>query len=345
MSLASLPCKMGGLGITSTILKHRFLFDLSRNSIDEHVKTIEAPVESEEKRKANKNSGSQGARTSMKKMMKSEHEKVAAELSGNPRFGNIMKRSQESNYHLFSTSNYVNPYLFKQTLTMRLAIRLENAPETVSCPGCGTIESPSNIIPHVAGCSRCAGMNSTRKHSHIVRYLSNLCAKAGLPCAIEPRLYSSFFCTKCKCSISPEAAERHPCRARRIRSGPDLAIMWPDVGEVLYDVTVIHTCCSGYRKQSSRALLQSAVERKHRKYIVEKGLEPEYFRCIAVTDCGLMHEETKNLIKTLAKRAELDFQNTRDSFQLEIEKFAAYTVVSQLRQYISAEQWLGGLSH
>ena len=58
-----------------------------------------------------------------------------------------------------------------------------------------------------------------------------------------------------------------------------------------------------------------------------------------------MHEETKNLIKTLAKRAELDFQNTRDSFQLEIEKFAAYTVVSQLRQYISAEQWLGGLSH
>ena len=121
--------------------------------------------------------------------------------------------------------------------------------------------------------------------------------------------------------------------------------MWPDVGEILYDVTVIHTCCSGYRKQSSRALLKSAVERKHRKYIVEKGLEPEYFRCIAVTDCGLMHEETKNLIKTLAKRAELDFQNTRDSFQLEIEKFAAYTVVSQLRQYISAEQWLGGLSH
>ena len=45
-----------------------------------------------------------------------------------------------------------------------------------------------------------------------------------------------------------------------------------------------------------------------------------------------MHEETKNLIKTLAKRAELDFQNTRGSFQLEIEKFAAYTVVSQLRQ-------------
>ena len=61
----------------------------------------------------------------------------------------------------------------------------------------------------------------------------------------EPRLHSSFFCTKCKCFISPEAAEHHPCRARRIRSGPDLAIMWPNVGEILYDVTVVHTWTPG----------------------------------------------------------------------------------------------------
>ena len=89
--------------------------------------------------------------------------------------------------------------------------------------------------------------------------------------------------------------------------------MWPDVGEVLYDVTVVHTCCSSYQNISSRDLLQNAVERKHRN-VVEKGLDKDYFRCIAVTDCGLMHEDTKNLIKTLAQRADLDYQTTRDSF-------------------------------
>ena len=35
LRLASLPCKMGGLGITSTILKQRYLFAISRKSIDE----------------------------------------------------------------------------------------------------------------------------------------------------------------------------------------------------------------------------------------------------------------------------------------------------------------------
>ena len=186
-------------------------------------------------------------------------------------------------------------------------------------------------------------MNCTRKHSHIIRYLADLCAKARLPCAIEPRTHASFYCTKCKCDISADVADEHPCRARRIRSGPDLAIMWPNVGEILYDVTVVHTCCASYAKQSSAALLQGAIERKNRKYVQEKGMDPESFQCISMTDCGLLHEETKSLLKALSKRADCDTQVVRQAFQLEIEKFSAYAVASQLRQYIPAVQWVGGL--
>ena len=119
--------------------------------------------------------------------------------------------------------------------------------------------------------------------------------------------------------------------------------MWPDIGEVLYDVTVVHTLCSSYQKQSSKALLESAIERKHRKYIVEKGVDPNYFRCIELTDCGMLHENTKELIKDLSKRADLDPKVIREAFQLENEKFAAYTIVSQLRNHIKGEKWLGGL--
>ena len=119
--------------------------------------------------------------------------------------------------------------------------------------------------------------------------------------------------------------------------------MWPNAGEMLYDITVVHTCCSSYIKKTSSALLQNALDRKKQKYVEEKGLDPEFFRCIAVTDCGLLDDNTKNLIKTLANRADLSFEATRQAFQLEIEKFAAYTVVSQLRNYVSEEKWVGGI--
>ena len=48
----------------------------------------------------------------------------------------------------------------------------------------------------------------------------------------------------------------------------------------------------------------------------------------------MLHEDTKVLIKALAKRADSDPKVIREAFQLENEKFAAYTIVSQLRNHI-----------
>ena len=65
LRLASLPCKMGGLGITSTILKQRYLFAISRNSIDEQLKPTNAPVDITGERKGanHKKISSHAART------------------------------------------------------------------------------------------------------------------------------------------------------------------------------------------------------------------------------------------------------------------------------------------
>ena len=97
-------------------------------------------------------------------------------------------------------------------------------------------------------------------------------------------------------------------------------------------------------KTDQQSPVRECRRKKHRKYVVEKGLEPEYFRCIALTDCGMLHEDTKVLIKALAKRADSDPKVIREAFQLENEKFAAYTIVSQLRNHIQGEKWLGGIS-
>ena len=54
-------------------------------------------------------------------------------------------------------------------------------------------------------------------------------------------------------------------------------------------------------------------------------------------------KRTKVLLKTLAKRNDVDYKIVREAFQLELEKYSAYAVVSQLRQYIETEKWVGGL--
>ena len=127
LKLSALPCKMGGLGITSTVLKQRYFFEASLKSIDERSKPINAPVDKGGKKQADSTrTNSQAARTQLRKSMKNEHEKTAAELNAIPRFQNIIKRTKEANNHLDSTCNYVNPYLFRYTLMMRLGIALTN---------------------------------------------------------------------------------------------------------------------------------------------------------------------------------------------------------------------------
>ena len=113
--------------------------------------------------------------------------------------------------------------------------------------------------------------------------------------------------------------------------------------DFLYDFTVVPTCCSSYAKQTSSALMQQVIDRKFKKYVSEKGVDSDSFRCLATSDCGLLHSDTKDLMKALAHRAKLNYENVRHALQLEIEKMSAYTVVTQLREYAPTENWMGGL--
>ena len=139
-------------------------------------------------------------------------------------------------------------------------------------------------------------------------------------------------------------AEKHPCRARRIRSGPDLGIMWPHIGEVLCDITVVHTGSPSYLKMTEAQLLQNAIERKKKKYVYSGGIEDDYFKCIPMTESGFLHEHTRKLITALAKRANLNVKEVVEAFQLEIEKLNAYTIVTQLRDSLPKAAWLGSIN-
>ena len=119
--------------------------------------------------------------------------------------------------------------------------------------------------------------------------------------------------------------------------------MWPHMGEVLYDLTVVHTGSPSYRKMTEAQLLQNAIERKQKKYVEKGGIDEDFFRCISMTEGGFLHSHTKNLLSCLAKKAELKVPEVLEAFQLEIEKLNAYTIVAQLRDYLPRASWLGSL--
>ena len=129
LKLATLPCKLGGLGIISTVVKQRYFFEASRKSIEELFKPTNAPVgcTGTQTSQSLMKSQNQASRTQLKKQMKSEHETLATKLNENPSIARITKRSKESNVHLDSAHNYVNPYLFKYTLMMRLGVSITKA--------------------------------------------------------------------------------------------------------------------------------------------------------------------------------------------------------------------------
>ena len=115
------------------------------------------------------------------------------------------------------------------------------------------------------------------------------------------------------------------------------------MGEVLYGITVVHTGSSSYRKMTETQLLQNAIERKRKKYVESGGIEEDYFKCIAMTESGSLHEHTRNLLASLAKRANLNVPEVREAFQLEIEKLNAYTIGSKLRELLPRASWLGSM--
>ena len=349
--LASLPQHLGGLGLTPSVLKHRYSFDTASKSIDEEMKTTKAPVDLR-KSKTSKFGDSgiikpspkqQAARTQAMKALKQEQKKLATELRKDLRLDSILKLTTSSFRHLQSTSGYVNPYLFRYAIMMRLGIKPPTLTDKLDCPGCAAEISSYDIFQHIVGCTKCNGMNATRKHSYLVRFLASLCSKAGVPCVVEPRSHASFYCMKYKAHISEGAIDKHPCRARRIRSGPDLGIMWPHMGEVLYDLTVVHTGSPSYRKMTEAQLLQNAIERKQKKYVLSGGVDEDYFRCLPMTESGYLHENTRKLLTSLAKKANLDICEVTEAFQLEIEKLNAYTIVTQLRDSLPKAVWLGSI--
>ena len=136
----------------------------------------------------------------------------------------------------------------------------------------------------------------------MVRRIYDLCIKAGIPCEMEPRPFSSYRCLKCNEVVEGERKSEHQrtCGSPSFhRSGPDLAIYWA-TGIIYYDFTILHEFAPSNAGRSGAQLMRDAIKKKHATY-VKTGLIPfEQFKCIPMLSGGALHSGTKILLNSLA---------------------------------------------
>ena len=108
LRLATLPQKMGGLGLTQSTLKQRYFFEAARRSIDEHKISTKAPVGQQAVEKVSGVTlNPMKRKTKASKAIREEQTKVLSEIKANKRLSEVISRTKDSNSHLVSTNDYI----------------------------------------------------------------------------------------------------------------------------------------------------------------------------------------------------------------------------------------------
>ena len=118
--------------------------------------------------------------------------------------------SKKGSYEwLIGNRKIIPSHIYTLNIMSRLKISHPQLPNSLLCPGCKKLLSSSEALAHIPGCVKCAGHNVTTKHHALVRYLYELCLRAGLPCEREPRQFSYYECSACAATIHPENKTEH----------------------------------------------------------------------------------------------------------------------------------------
>ena len=260
------------------------------------------------------------------------------ELCKDPKIGRIISAtSRKGSYQwIHATERYIPPMQFTLSVMPRLGIRHPKLPDSLLCPGCRTLLDAASAMTHIPGCVRCSGINATTKHNSLTRYIYELCLKAGLPCAREPREFTSYTCSACSQVLSEENKIEHAklCRGAALhRSGPDLVIYWAS-GATYYDLTVVHELSPSYERVSAQKALQDAIARKHAKYVKSTMLRNDQFQCLPILSCGALHNNTKSLLQLLAEKVYREPKAILNDFVLLQQELNGAIVQAQLRSYL-----------
>ena len=343
--IARLPLKKGGLGIPATEPLRNAAYTSSRHAVFEHQKTFSARMAQRMEPPAPAGTLEESHKTPEDEVV--TETKRATEIQTNflknKEWAPTIKAcSKKGSYEwLIGNRKIIPSHIYTLNIMSRLKISHPQLPNSLLCPGCKKLLSSSEALTHIPGCVKCAGHNVTTKHHALVRYLYELCLRAGLPCEREPRQFSYYECSACAATIHPENKTEHTrtCVGSTLRrTGPDLAIQWAS-GEKYYDLTVVHELAPSNIKHNTTFLMNEAIKRKRVRYVDSGMINKECFECIPVLSCGSMHNATRNLLWAIADRCGLERHSVMETFTLLHQEQAGSILHAQLRQFLAHDQY------
>ena len=343
MSLIRMPTKKGGLGLTACATTRRAAYESSRYSVLEQQVNNSARTDNLEIQSAHDQQHTNIPPNDTTTTAAQIHSRTWKKLtSGTSDMSKILEKVafKGNSEWVLSDTKLIPPHLFRLAIMPRLGIAHPDLPSHIICPGCKILLNSDNMIRHITGCSKCAGLNATVKHSTLVNFLYELCLKAGIPCEKEPRTFSTLRCTQCNEMVEPNHKRTHEraCGGRSFRrSGPDLVIYWAS-GEIHYDLTVVHELAPSNLATKCAQLFREASKRKHDTYVKSGKISESSFQCIPILSGGAMHTNTQSLLSALADASGSQRQQIKSEFQVLLQELNGAVAYSQLRKYISRDR-------
>ena len=213
VEIARLPVKKGGLGLTATHPLREAAHTSSKYAAQERQNSFSARAHTMKKTTTQAEHLIHERKMTVLRPPEDDitetvklHNKTWEKLMHEPKLAAILKVTsyKGNNDWLMSNTRLVPPRNFELTIMPRLGIVHPKLPRNLTCPGCKIILDGNTALTHIPGCVRCSGLNATVKHNALVKYIGDLCIRAGIPCEIEPRAFTMWTCQACNANVNYE---------------------------------------------------------------------------------------------------------------------------------------------
>ena len=297
-ALSHLPVRMGGCGLTRLTALQKAAYEAS----------YEAAMGISNVRQEDR-------------MLAFNEDMIAGAIGRDPTLGPHLAAAKAAPFAAFTKASmgqqqHFAPEAVKAAVRHRLRAPHKSLPVTTRCPGCQKLLASVEFAPHVSGCTRIHGFNSSSRHALVKNVLNDVFAAACVPHdSSEPREFGEILCPGCdekfedegKCSSHMEQC----AKVRRIgkaapkprRSGPDGRIYLSE-GSVVFDLTIVAPTAPSYVHKGPNAAMQARIADKTRKYAEEVSAAGEEFVVAGLTSFGALSKETKELLKRVARHSE-----------------------------------------
>jgi hypothetical protein len=288
--VASLPLRLGGLGLVEQAAVAQFAFAASADSAlrPQHRSPFSTPQPAQKDATDDLHSTRAAAAP--------EHLRpLLAENSARGAFDWLTYDARTSKMGRRACS---------AALRLRLGAVSPLVPATKRCPGCAR-EFPNTTFEYHASSCVTLGV-PVMKHNSVRDLMERFALEAGHDIQHEPREYQAFRCRSCGDVITKAAVRTHGCTGQADRTGVDFRVLWPE-GAAVYDVTVLQTLAPSYRASDPDTVAAATARNKHTIYDDQCASNNESLAVLCLRAAGGLCNNIRTFVQRCAQDRVLDF--------------------------------------